>query len=700
MTDRQEALQLLRKATNDSSVEFRPGQWEAIDALVNGRKQLLVVQRTGWGKSLVYFIATRMFRDSGRGVTLIISPLLALIRNQVEAASRLGIRAITINSTNRDAWPQLENAVCNDATDALLISPERLANDDFVERVLKDVSERIGLLVVDEVHCISDWGHDFRPDYKHIINVLERMPENMPILGTTATANDRVVADAQAQLGNIGIQRGPLMRKSLALQTLHLPTQTERLAWLADHIETLLGTGIIYTLTRGDAEKVTNWLQEQGIVARAYFSNVRSAEWDDSNAYRQHLEQQLQRNEIKVLVATTALGMGYDKPDLGFVVHYQAPGSIVAYYQQVGRAGRAIDHAIGVLMSGWEDNTIHEYFRRTAFPKEEWVQTILRALEESDGLSVPQLEGQVNLRRGQIEKVLKFLSAELPSPAIKIDRKWRRTAVPYVMDQEHIQRLYEQRQIEWREVQHYMDEEGCLMAFLATALDDPEPAGPCGMCASCLGEPVVEPSYSHEAATEAARFLRHSEFELVCPKQVAPSAFTAYGFRGNLHHSLRAETGRILSKWGDASWGQIVANDKHAGHFCDQLVDAVAAMLNARWHPSPPPEWITCVPSRKHPGLVPDYTRRLANALGLPFKPAIQQVRDKEPQKAQQNRYHQCRNLDGIFSITAALPKGPVLLVDDVIDSGWTLTVNAALLRQSGSGPVWPLALATSNLGM
>lgn len=698
MTDRLAALSLLRGAVDDATASFRDGQWESINALVNRQGRLLVVQRTGWGKSSVYFIATRILRDRGRGPTLIVSPLLALMRNQIDAANRIGIRALTINSTNKIKWPELQRAVQANEADALLISPERLANDNFVENVLLPIAETIGLLVVDEAHCISDWGHDFRPDYRRLANVLQRMPENVPILGTTATANNRVVADVQAQLGDIGILRGSLMRQTLALQTMRLPTQAARLAWLGEHINDLPGTGIIYTLTKRDANQVADWLSQRGTVAKAYYSGVIGDGFNDSDAYRQHLEDLLLRNEIKALVATTALGMGYDKPDLGFVVHYQAPGSIVAYYQQVGRAGRGIDFAVGILMSGDEDNAIHEYFRRTAFPREQWVRSILEALEESDGLTTKQLEEAVNLRSGQIEQVLKFLSVDSPALVIKEGSKWLRTPVLFHMDHECIRRLTGQREVEWGEVQAYINEPQCLMEFLARVLDDADPQ-PCGKCARCLGRPVVAPTFSHDAAIEAGRFLRHSEFALECNKQVAKDAFVEYGFKGNLPDKLRAETGRILSRWGDAGWGQLVAEDKHNCHFSDELVDAVAEMIRDRWLPDPEPTWITCIPSRNHLTLVPEFAARLATKLALPFIPVVTKIKDNGPQKGQQNRFHQCRNLDGVFAIDGTMPEGPVLLVDDVVDSAWTLTVAAALLRQAGSGPVWPLALTTSSMG-
>jgi ATP-dependent DNA helicase RecQ len=406
----------------------------------------------------------------------------------------------------------------------------------------------------------------------------------------------------------------------------------------------------------------------------------------------------LLRNEIKVLVATTALGMGYDKPDLGFVVHYQAPGSIITYYQQVGRAGRAIDRAVGVLLSGREDADIHDYFRASAFPREQDVQAILDAAAESDGLTERQIQETVNLRGSQIEKVLKFLSVDSPAPMIKDGGRWRRTPVAYRMDSDRIERLTRQREVEWQEVQDYIDAPGCLMKFLAEALDDPNPR-PCGQCARCLGEPIVATGFARSLAIEAGRYLRQAELPLECKKQVAAGAFVEFGFRGNLPENLRGETGRILSRWGDAGWGRLVADDKHANRFRDELIQAVAEMIRDRWQPEPPPVWVTFVPSRNHPALVSDFARRLAERLALPFVVAVSKVGDNEPQKLQQNRYHQCRNLDGVFAVAPKIPGGSVLLVDDVVDSCWTMTVIAALLRRAGSGPVWPVALATTSVG-
>lgn len=696
--NRLQARELLRKALNQPSAEFREGQWEAIEDLVEHKKRLLVVQRTGWGKSLVYFIATRIFRNRGTGVTLIVSPLLALMRNQIEAATRLGIRALTINSTNRDEWPQLVSEILHDKADVVLVSPERLANDKFVNDLLIPIADRIGLMVVDEVHCISDWGHDFRPDYRRLVRVLQFMPANLPILGTTATANDRVLNDIVAQLGNLEILRGELMRETLELQTLRLPDQASRLAWLTENIPQMPGTGIIYALTKRDTEIVASWLQKKGISARAYYNGIKSEEYEDSNAYRIHLESLLLENNIKVLVATTALGMGYDKPDLGFVVHFQAPGSIVAYYQQVGRAGRAIDRALGILLSGREDEDILEYFRVGAFPDEISVNKILEALADNNGMTIRQLQKSVNLRKGQIEKVLKFLAVENPSPVFKENAKWKRTAVAYRMDHERIQRLTHQRVKEWKEVQSYFETKDCLMVFLARSLDD-KTSRPCGKCANCLGESVISAKYDLNTEKEAQVFLKNSELSFQCKRSVPKDAFPVYGFQGRISLELRAEIGRILSRWGDAGWGRIVANNKHVGIFDDELVIAVEEMILKRWNSAPKPTWVTCVPSFNHPKLVPDFSERLAKKLGIPFVPAVIKLKENEPQKLQQNTFYQCRNLDGVFGIDGEISEEPVLLIDDIVDSTWTMTVVSALLRQAGSGPVLPVALATTRHG-
>jgi ATP-dependent DNA helicase RecQ len=696
--NRTDGLSLLRKSLNDSSAEFRDGQWEAIDSLVNGRKKLLVVERTGWGKSSVYFISTRILRDQGRGTTIIISPLLALMRNQIEAAERLGINAKSINSTNIKDWEICKKAVLDNTVDALLISPERLANDNFMNNILRPIADRIGLFVVDEAHCISDWGHDFRPDYRRIVNILKFMPDGMPILGTTATANNRVCEDIVSQLGDIDIIRGTLTRESLILQNIQLKDQASRLAWLKQNIQKMPGSGIIYTLTKRDSRLVTDWLNECDIDAAFYYSGATDDNFEDSNQYRQYVEDALYNNEIKVLVATSALGMGYDKPDLGFVIHYQAPSSIISYYQQVGRAGRAISKAYGILLSGQEDADIHEYFRQSAFPPEERVKDILDKIEEKEGLSVPELMKHLNLQKGQIEQVLKYLSVEQTSPIIKIGTKWTRTAVEYKMDSEKISRLTMQRINEWHEVESYIGTSECLMNYLQTSLDDPHSAF-CGKCSNCNKEEKFSEEILHENGVDAALFLRHSEFDIKLKVRVASDALSRYGLKGNLPLRLRGEVGKSLSRRGDAGWGKIVVEDKQNKHFRDELVDAFVEMIKDRWEMDPSPTWVTCIPSKRHSELVPSFAKRVADKLGLSFIRVVDKIEETAPQKEQENSYFQCKNLDGIFEINDDLKVGEaVILIDDAIDSGWTLTIASALLLQAGSGSVYPATLTSTSV--
>lgn len=691
------ALAYLKRVLNHPGASYREGQWESIEALLN-RKRVLVVQRTGWGKSMVYFIATKLLRERDAGPTLLISPLLSLMRNQIEAAQRIGITARTINSTNNEEWEDIHNQIEANQVDILIISPERLANDTFRQQVLSSITSSIGLFVVDEAHCISDWGHDFRPDYRRIVRVLQAIPSNVPVLATTATANDRVVMDIQSQLGKaIHLHRGTLVRKSLKLQNITMPSPSARMAWLAKIVPQLPGSGIIYTLTQRDTERLTSWLRQKGIQAEAYHAGIGS-DYTDSPLTREELEQQLLKNEIKVLVATVALGMGFDKPDLGFVIHFQRPASVVHYYQQVGRAGRAVDEAFGVLLHGEEDDHIADYFIRSAFPPQKDVEDIICALDQSEsGLSVPEIQRTMNLRKSRIDKTLKILSVESPAPIIKIGSKWQVTAAAssFKTDQAYIDSITKIRRLEQQQMHEYMNHSGCLMSFLQKALDDPT-ADDCGQCKMCHPGLMLDETYDDALANEASLFLRRS-YQPLKPKKQWPAK--------NMFHlspledykipaEQQAEEGRALSLWRDAGWGTLIARGKYqTGTFSDELVTACVEMLRA-WTPEPAPEWVTCIPSQKRPELVSGFAKRLADTLDLPFIPCVAKIRQNKEQKEMENSYQQVKNLDGVFEIRPPVQSDACLLIDDTIDSGWTFTVVSALLREAGCSAVLPLALA------
>src|SRR4051794_37982572 len=556
-TPSERATAYLHDMLNEDA-RFRPGQLDAILAVAENRGRVLLVQRTGWGKSAVYFIATKLLRDEGAGPTLLVSPLLALMRNQMQMAERLGVRAETINSTTPDQFEPILDRLRGDEIDLLLVSPERFANERFTEQMLPLVSGRVGLLVIDEAHCISDWGHDFRPDYRRLVRVIELLPRGVPVLCTTATANDRVIADVSEQLGEeLVTLRGALDRESLELAAVDMPSQVDRLAWLAQTIPKLDGSGIVYVLTVADSERVAQFLQQHGISAEAY-SGGTDAE------IRPGLEQQLLDNDLKVLVATSALGMGFDKPDLGFVIHFQSPGSPIAYYQQVGRAGRALERAPAILLHGTEDRDIQDYFIETAFPTKSQARDVIGVLAESAApMSLAQIEAEVNIRRGRLSQMLKILEVE--GAVQREGSRYLRTLVPWEYPAERVERITELRRHEQEAMDAYVRYEGCLMEFLRRELDDPD-ASRCGRCSGCTGEPL-DLSAEADLQASALEFLRGSALMLE-PRLQWPSGVN--GVKGRISEEECLQVGRVLCVLSDGGWGGLVRRGRYDNeHFDD-----------------------------------------------------------------------------------------------------------------------------------
>lgn len=681
MFDQQDPLALLQDLTADPAATFHPGQREAIDAVTVSGGRALVVQRTGWGKSAVYFIATHILRSRGRGPTVIVSPLLALMRNQIEAASRLGLRAETVNSANRDDWVEVFTAIDGNEIDLLLISPERLNNPQFRTDILPELLDRLGLLVIDEAHCISDWGHDFRPDYRRLQRVVAALPPSTPVLGTTATANDRVVADIEEQLGsNLTVIRGTLDRPSLRLQVIHMPDKAERMAWLAKTIPGLPGAGIVYTLTIADAKRVARFLRQRGIDTAAYTGQ---SETED----RLDVEKRLSGNDLKVVVATSALAMGYDNPHIHFVIHFQVPGSPIAYYQQVGRAGRAVDEAYGVALSGAEDVHIQDYFIETAFPTEEVTDTILDTLGSASGLTTNKLLTHVNMQWSRLAGTLKLLEVE--QAVYREDGRWFRSATRWSYPRERVASVNAHRRREQEAMARYITTDTCLMAFLRSELDDePERCGRCGNCGEDPLEATVEPSLT----AEAHNFIRLQPIVIDARRQ-APGALARLKLRTH-----RLEEGHALTRYGDPGWGELVdARRRNSMQFDEELVRASADLIR-KWSPDPSPTWLTAVPSRAAEDIVVNFARRLAEALDLEFVDAVVRVANNRPQKEMQNSYQQAKNVLDAFEVRY-VRDGPVFLVDDVVDSRWTLTVIGNLLLQHGASAVYPFALADAGRG-
>ncbi|MER7167616.1 DEAD/DEAH box helicase [Micromonospora sp. NPDC000207] len=711
--DRAEAV--LRRLAGEHA-RLREDQWRAIEALVVDRRRVLCVQRTGWGKSAVYFVATALLRERGEhGPTVIVSPLLALMRNQVEAAARAGIRARTINSANLDEWGEITAEIHAGSVDVLLISPERLNNPDFRDGVLPQLAATTGLLVVDEAHCVSDWGHDFRPDYRRLRTFLAGLPDRTPVLATTATANARVTADVAEQLGSDGtgpagaaavrpdvlVLRGSLDRESLRLGVLDLPTPAHRLAWLADHLDRLPGSGIVYTLTVAAAGETAEFLRSRGWAVASYTGQA-----DDVD--RRAAEQDLLDNKIKALVATSALGMGFDKPDLGFVVHLGAPPSPIAYYQQVGRAGRAVEHAEVLLLPGVEDAAIWRYFASLAFPPEEQVRTVLGALRTDRPLSTQALEPVVDLRRTRLEMMLKVLDVD--GAVRRVRGGWLATGEAWAYDEARLRRVAQARSAEQQAMREYATTPGCRLRYLRECLDDVG-ATDCGRCDRCAG-PLFTPEVSDPALTAGESFLDRPGVDLP-PKKLWPTGLDAVGvpLKGRIPPGEQALPGRAVGRLSDLGWGGrlrgLLGPESPDGPVPDDVAAAVVEVLKAwahgddRW-PSRP-VGVVAVGSRRHPTLVASLADRIATVGRLPLLGQVTPVGPSAGSAARGNSAQRVRALHDAFTVDSDLATalagldGPVLLVDDLADTGWTLTLVTRLLRRAGAPAVLPLTLAVSG---
>ena len=673
------ALDRLRTLTGNPRAEFRAGQLEAIRDVVADRARVLCVQRTGWGKSAVYFIATALLREAGAGPTLIVSPLLALMRNQIAAAERLGLRAHTINSTNRDEWDHVRDRLDADTVDLLLISPERLNNPRFREEMLPLFAASVGLLVIDEGHCISDWGHDFRPDYRRVKDMLDALAPGVAVLGTTATANDRVVTDVVSQLARdhgepLRTYRGELARPSLRLEVLELPRPAERLAWLAENLPRVSGSGIVYTLTKRDAEQVASFLSAQGVGAVAY-----SGEHETED--RIEVEDRLLRNELKAVVATSALGMGYDKPDLSFVVHYQAPGSVVSYYQQIGRAGRGVDHADIVLLRGGEDRRIQDFFIEQAFPERERVKAVLADLDAAgdDGRTTRELMTVVNLGMGRLEAMLKILDVE--GAVTRAGNRWKLVpGATWTYDAERYAQVTTLRRAEQRAMAAFGSDGRCLMRVLQEELDDPSPSD-CGRCSVCAGARFATPP--DPALVEAAgRHLRSTPFELEV-KKMAPDAG---GVMRKIPADVLVEPGWALARFGDGGWWPAIERGLASGVFEDDVVSALGDLLDRAGA-----DWLTTVPSVSLGGVL----ERLGDRLAVPHARLVARISDRPPQREMANAAQQAANVRGAFRVVETPPRGVGVLLDDRRISGWTLAMVGGQLRRAGAERIVPVALAT-----
>ena len=704
--DQNIASGLLRKMLGENA-NFRSGQYEAIESIVNSVGKQLVVQKTGWGKSIVYFIATKHIRDNSKGPTLLISPLISLMRNQILNATKIGIKAEYIIYENKSEWPRITEELKNNQVDILLVSPERLSNQLFLQGILPAMGS-IGLFVVDEVHCISDWGHDFRPDYRRIKNLIQQSFTNIPVVGTTATANNRVVEDVEEQYGEDCItHRGLLAREGLKLQNITLNSTAERFAWLVDNIPNLEGSGIVYCLTRGDVYRVSKWLKHNNIDSHHYWGG--DVKDDEGNNISSELEKRLLNNNIKVLVATSALGMGFDKPDLSFVIHYQAPGSAVSYYQQVGRAGRAVDESYGVLLHGREEDEILDYFMEESFPTEEESKYVIAYLDTVEDAKSSEMKKHLNLKHNRISKALKHL--EIDGYIAKNGWKYSRTAKDWVYDISRVEKIKQMRINERQRMKEYINCESCLMKFIITELDDPRPEE-CGICSNCKKDYFAREA-SQENIFKALKFL-NQDHQNIDPRKRWPNGI----FDGStlIPTDLHLKQGRAMCLLENAGWGAHIKKCFNNDDFVSEdFLDAAVHLIREEWNPNPFPDEIILMPS-KNDKIMDDFCKRLSVKLNIKYPndefmgKYIFLENEKPPQIEMNNSYQKVENIldkwrvscpgEGGVSVidikddNANTPRfnEKKLLIDDFVDSRWTFTLCGGMLRRFGY-IVYPFAL-------
>lgn len=675
----------LKKLLGDDNAQFKEDQKEAIEHVLANEK-VLVVEKTGWGKSMVYFISCKIKRELGYGPTIIISPLLSLIRNQINSAKKLGLKARSIDSTNIEDWDTINQEIADDDCDILFISPERLANENFRINTLSLINKGIGALVIDEAHCISDWGHDFRPDYKRIKNIIKMLPKSTPVLATTATANKRVVDDICSQIGqDIKVLRGSLMRKSLILRNFNMKSEEEKLAHLAAIINEFDGCGIVYCSTTSKCVSVAKWLNEVDIRAEFYYASGMK------NDDKIRIEKLLMENKIKVVVATNALGMGFDKPDIRFIVHYEKPGSLIEYYQQIGRAGRDGTVANAVLLNYQLDDKIQLLFINNAFPSKEDFEKVYKVIDDSStGVKKIEILEKENLSSTPLNSILKIL--EVDGAIIKEGNLYIRTPKHWEFNEEQAASIIENKKKEFEKLNEYAQSKECLMNFIQEQLDD-DIIDTCGRCCNCNGI-SADINVSDKMLELADKFLNS--------KRIIIKHRVKWSQGKNIKKEFLTQDGISMSIYKQGISGNKVYEDRYNNKKISEELIIKAAECIKKYENFEEIKWITCVPSIKNPRIVADFAEGLASKLGLPFKEIIYKKNDTIEQKFMKNSYQQEKNIIDSFDISEIdfeYFNEPVLLVDDIVNSRWTFTVCGFKLLINGSGKVIPFALASMENG-
>lgn len=670
--DRAQAERLLQRTFH--LPRFYDEQWRAISQLLQGHR-ILMIERTGFGKSLCFqFPATLM-----EGVTVVFSPLIALMRDQVQALAALGIEARLINS-EQDI--ELNRQTIADAlagrVKILYIAPERQESTEWIEATRQ---LRLAMIVVDEAHTISVWGHDFRPAFRRIVNLVNLLPAGMPVLAATATATRRVQDDIERQIGRgITTIRGQLMRDNFRLHVIEVGSDDEKMAWLAANVAALPGTGLIYTGIRADTDLYARWLRYRGVEAVSYNAGL------DAET-RKDIERGLKANRWKCIVSTNALGMGIDKPDIRFIIHTQMPASPIHYYQEIGRAGRdGLPTDIILFFNGTrdEDGWSHDCqlpraFIDTAKPRTECYRQVIDALKD-DVLGERDIVKRCNLKSTQFRVIKADLIEQGIIREVKVARskKYEYQFGAPELDTSGFEQLRRAKMADLRAMRDYVSTREPRMAYLCRYLGDATPP----VAAGC--DNTTEPRWT--ATLDAEMQAALDDFrETYFPE------ITVAERKNNIIDSVAG------SYYGVSTVGRALRRSKYegGGPFPDFLLGLTLKAYRKTFH-NKHLDFVMSVPPTVSGTLVEEFARRIASVLRVPYSPLLVKTRTTQVQKLFHSAYSKRDNISGAFALqgSADLRGTTILLVDDIFDSGATLKEIGRVLTAAGAKEIVPIVIA------
>jgi len=650
---------------------FYDHQWKTIVKILNGDRVFLI-EKTGFGKSLCYQYTATQFD----GTTIIFCPLISLMRDQVNYLKSINIPSECITYENGEGVnDKIMSEALNGKLKILYISPERQENIEWLE-IVKDIN--ISMIVVDEAHCISMWGHTFRPSYRRIVNLVNQLPKNFPVLATTATATKRTTEDAMEQIGrDIQLIRGDLLRKNFYLNTLKVKNEEEKMGWLIDFLSKQDGTGIIYTGTRVKTEWFSAWLEFNGISSINYHAGL------DADA-RKEIEKGLMENRWKVVVSTNALGMGIDKPDIRFVIHTQVPQSPVHYYQEIGRGGRdGLPTKLFLLYNEDEDMDLPKSFIRNNRPSVEKYYRVIDVLKK-EALGLHNILKATNLKQTSLRVILsdlidqgianQALYGRLKRYEIKFDAK--------ELDTEGFEELRYFEEQELKAIIGYINSSLCKMNYLCQYLGDNQSiCGKCDVCRENINSYQIPNHLINKIEEFKNTYFPDLKVESKKSNIVNGVASSYYGI---------SNVGKTLNK----------CKYKDGGDFPSHLLKRTLRAFRHKFK-NQNFDLILYVPPTKSGDLVKNFSEKVSKVLDIPISHKLSKTRESKEQKALENYPLKRENVKGIFYYPnpEEIKGKSILLIDDIFDSGQTVKEIGLYLTGIGANIIAPVVIAKCIAG-